>query len=75
MKNNSGEKIVLVNQSAGYLFIDIANAFAERYSEVVLLAGEVLPMNEPLSQLIKVHQIYAYNRGSTLKRMLSWVLS
>jgi len=68
-------KIVLINQSAGYLFIDIANAFAERYDEVVLMAGDVMPMNETLLSKIKVQKIFSYNRGSTVKRLLSWVVS
>ena len=35
------KKVVLVNQSSGYLMIDIANAYAEVYNEVVLLAGSI----------------------------------
>ena len=67
--------IVLINQATGYLFIDVANAFAESYDEVVLIAGDVMPMNEPLSPTIKVQKIFSYNRGSTVKRILSWVVS
>lgn len=66
-------KIVLTNQSAGYLFVDVANAFAARYDEVVLLAGEVLPMHVPLDPRVKVRRISRYNRSSTLRRMFSWV--
>lgn len=29
------KKVVLVNQSTGYLMIDIVNAFAKRYDEVI----------------------------------------
>jgi hypothetical protein len=69
------KKIVLINQSAGYLFIDVANAFSEEYDEVVLMAGDLMPMNESVSPLVKVHKIFSYNRGSTLKRMFSWLVS
>lgn len=68
------KKIVLVNQSAGYLFIDIANRFANEYDEVVLLAGEVVPMNQPLHAQVKVRSIYRYQRGSTIKRIFSWLI-
>lgn len=40
------EKIVLVNQSTGYLMIDIVNAYAEKYSDVVLLAGSFDTLGE-----------------------------
>ena len=66
-------KIVLTNQSAGYLFVDVANAFAREYDEVVLLAGEVLPMHVPLDPRVKVRRMYRYNRSGTLRRMFSWV--
>jgi glycosyltransferase involved in cell wall biosynthesis len=67
-------KIVLVNQSSGYLMIDIANAFVQsgKYDEVVLVAGSIKPINIPLDESIKVEKIIKYNRNSTLKRMASW---
>ncbi len=68
-------KIVLINQSAGYLFIDIANAFIKSYDEVVLMAGDILPMNEPLNEKIRIQKIFSYNRSSTVKRILSWIIS
>jgi hypothetical protein len=67
------KKIVLINQATGYLFIDIANAFAEEYDEVVLMAGDILPMNQTLHPKIRVQKIARYNRASTIKRMFSWV--
>lgn len=67
------KKIVLINQAAGYLFIDIANAFAGEYDEVVLMAGDIHPMNQVLHPKIKVQRIARYNRSSTVKRMFSWV--
>ncbi len=66
-------KIILTNQSAGYLFVDVANAFAAEYDEVVLLAGEVLPMHVPLDPRVKVRRMYRYNRSSTVRRVFSWV--
>lgn len=66
------KKIVLINQATGYLFIDIANAFAADYDEVVLMAGDIRPMNQTLHPKIKVQPITPYNRTSTIKRMFSW---
>lgn len=67
------KKIVLINQVTGYLFVDVANAFAEKYDEVVLMAGDVVPMNIPLNSGIKVQKIFRYNRKSSVKRFFSWI--
>lgn len=66
------KKIVLVNQSTGYLMIDIANAYAEVYDEVVLLAGSIKVTERTLSDRIKVRHIVAYDRSSSIKRLLTW---
>lgn len=67
-------KIVLVNQSAGYLMVDIANAFATQYKEVILYTGNLNPRNIPLNQKISIKGIVSYQRTSTLKRLSSWFL-
>lgn len=41
MKQKHTSRIVLVNQSTGYLTVDIANAFAAAYDGVTLLAGDL----------------------------------
>ncbi|MBB3185976.1 glycosyltransferase family 4 protein [Microbacter margulisiae] len=68
------KKIVLINQSSGYLMIDIANAFVQsgKFDEVVLIAGRINPIKIPLDNRIKVTNIISYHRSSTIKRMLSW---
>ena len=67
------QKIVLINQSSGYLFIDVVNAFCKEYDEVVLFAGEVVVMNIPLNPKVKVVQIAKYNKKSIVSRSLSWL--
>ncbi len=69
------KKIVLINQASGYLFIDIANAFAKDYDEVVLMAGTVVSMNTPLDPQIKWVTIKQYNKDSVFKRMVSWLVA
>lgn len=66
------KKIILINQSTGYLTIDTANAYALKYDEVVLLAGQVGESERKLNAVVKVHSICAYNKTSALKRMLTW---
>lgn len=69
------KKIVLINQHTGYLFADVANAFANEYDEVVLMAGKGSGLNAKTDTRIKTQHIIPYNRNSTLKRFLSWVTS
>lgn len=66
------KKVVLVNQSTGYLMIDIANAYAEVYDEVVLLAGSIKVTERTLNEKIKIKHIAAYDRSSSLMRLLTW---
>lgn len=68
------KKVVLVNQSSGYLMIDIVNAFVNsgNYEDVVLIAGSIKVTERILSKVVKVDKIVAYNRSSVLKRFLTW---
>lgn len=67
-------KIVIVNQSTGYLTIDIANALASVYDSVVLIAGSVKVAERSLDKKIKVDKIVQYNRTSGIKRIVTWLL-
>ena len=66
------KKIVLVNQSTGYLMIDIVNAYAEKYSDVVLLAGSFDTLGRTLNNSVKIHKIVIYVRTSFFMRTLTW---
>lgn len=68
-------EIVLVNQSTSYLMIDIANAYAEKYEEVVLFAGCIKEFERPLSKKIKIEQIKPYNKSSLYLRVWSWLVA
>ncbi len=69
------EKIVFINQSTGYLMIDIVNAFASQCQESVLIAGSVKQNERQLNSSTKVDKIIEYNRTTTLKRLLTWIWS
>ena len=68
-------KIIIINQSTGYLTIDTANAYATKYDEVVLIAGSVADSECKLNENIKVHRICAYNKSSAIKRLATWLFS
>ena len=53
--------------------IDLANALAERYNEVVLMAGLVVPMNNELNHRVKIRKICRYNRRNRITRAFSWI--
>lgn len=52
--------------------IDIANAYAEKYDEVVLFEGVVEEYERPLDKRVKLVKIKAYDRSSGAKRMFTW---
>jgi len=67
------KKIVLINQSSGYLMIDIVNEFAKRYDEVVLMYGSLDILDTPLNDTVRHSKIIPYKRNSTTSRVFTWV--
>lgn len=67
-------KVVLVNQSSGYLMIDIVNAFVNsgKYDDVVLMAGSIKITDRVLDKTVKIDKIMTYNRSSAIKRLFTW---
>ena len=69
------KKVVIINQNAGYLTIDVTNAFASKYKETVIIAGVVKPMERTLDPSVQIQKIVKYNRTSSLKRIYTWIWS
>lgn len=69
------KKLILINQSTGYLTIDTVNAYATRYSEVVLVAGNISEAERNLLKNIRIEKIIPYNKSSALMRILTWIVS
>ena len=65
-------KIVIINQSTGYLTVDIANACAKSFDQVVLVAGRVSTIERPLEDRVHLSKIIAYDRTSAIRRILTW---
>lgn len=68
------KSIVFINQSSGYLMIDIINAHVPHYDELVLLTGFLNPRETPLDKKVKVKKGMTYRRSSSIKRLLTWVI-
>jgi hypothetical protein len=69
------KKIVLVNQVCGNLFIDIANAYAAEYDEVVLFSGNARSYQSSLDKRVKLVDIYPYKKSNVGSRFFSWILA
>ena len=75
MKSKTAErKIVFVNQSTGYLTIDIINSFVKEFDRIALIAGSIRVQNTDLDSKVVWSKITVYQRSSTFKKALSWLL-
>lgn len=70
------KKIVLINQTTGYLTVDIVNAFLQRYNTVALVAGSVSGIvDREISEKVVFSKIIKYSRKNIFLRILTWVLA
>lgn len=67
-------KTIFINQDSGYLMIDILNAYSNAGHECVLITGRLNVRNNPLNPGIKLDRIIKYNRTTTFKRLITWVI-
>jgi glycosyltransferase involved in cell wall biosynthesis len=65
--------ILFINQSSGYLMIDIINAHEEYYDEIILLTGFLNPRETPLHRKVKVKHLIQYKRTSGVLRLFTWL--
>ena len=70
-------KILFINQSSGYLMLDICNAFTDccKYDLVALQTGEVNIRPTSPHPDLKVIKTKRYNKNTIVSRVLSWVVS
>lgn len=68
------KKITLLNQVTGPLFIDIANEYAKKYDEVILITGTVESTYTELDDKVKVVYKTAYKRNKSYFRILTWLI-
>lgn len=66
------KQIVFVNQSSGYLMIDILEAFDDIYEERILITGYLNPRGKKLDQKVLLKKMIPYNRASSFKRLMTW---
>lgn len=68
------KKILIINQNSGYLTIDVANAFAEEYDEVVVMHGLNKVTERTFNPKIRIQKTIHYNRSSSFMRLLTWII-
>ena len=66
-------KIIIINQSVGYLTIDIVNEFAQNYKKVVLIYGNKNGLDGILHDNVIKEKIITYNKKTIFKRIFSWI--
>lgn len=69
----AAERIVFVNQNAGYLMIDIIHAQLATHPNLVLITGRLIERDIRLSPKVEVKKIVAYKRDTLLQRMWTWL--
>lgn len=69
--SNSKNEIVFINQSSGYLMVDIINVHEDVFDRKILIAGELNLRNNKLVHT-EFDKITKYRRSSAFKRILSW---
>lgn len=74
-EKKEGRKLLIFNQSGGYLTVDVANAALDRFSEVVLYCGEFRFMDRVLDPRISFLRTANYHRKSNVQKFISWLLA
>ena len=68
-------RIVIVNQAANYLTVGFANAFIEKFDEVILITGSVHVQGEELDSRIKVVLINKWVEKPASKKFVSYIVA
>jgi glycosyltransferase involved in cell wall biosynthesis len=74
-KKNPQQKLVILNQAANYLTVGFANAFLNRFDEVVLVAGSIHIQGEELNSNIKWEKINQWHESPAKKKFLSYLIA
>jgi hypothetical protein len=74
MSNSDNSTVVILDQASGYLQIDMLEAYAEKYTNRVIIAGTIFERRDALPASVKWHRIVKYDRSTPFKRVLTWAL-
>jgi len=69
------KKIVFINQSTGYLTIDIINNFVKHYDEVALIFGNIRVQDIQLDAKVRKVKVMQRSQVSHVRRFMAWLLA
>lgn len=55
--------------------VDIVNAFAKQYNEVVFMYGSLEILDIDINENVRISKLVAYNRKSNISRAFTWILA
>lgn len=67
--------IVLLDQTSGYLQIDMLYALQRKYPQTAIIAGSIVERDRSLPADTAWTKIMRYDKSTTLKRLVSWTVS
>ena len=69
--------MLFVNQSSGYLMIDIVNAFVKsgKYDKIELFTGEINIRPSVPDSSVHIIKTIKYNKKNIVTRLFSWVIA
>lgn len=69
------KRLVVFNQHASFITIDIVNAFVEKkeYDEIVLIAGVINERDVKLHSSVKIIKVSPYKKENLRVRLMSWM--
>lgn len=68
------KRIILVNQVAGPMFIDLANFYYNEGYHVHLLTGKLEETGQHISKAVTIKYFVKYRRNNALLRIITWIL-
>ena len=68
------KKVTIINQVAGPMCIDIANAYIKRDIDALLITGVLEPTYALLDNQVKVIKNVTYKRNKPINRILTWIV-
>lgn len=66
------KKIVLINQSSGFLVVDDLNAYCTKYDEVAVICHQLKLGERKVNDKVKIDKVCKYDRSSSIKRLFTW---
>lgn len=68
-------RIVLLDQTSGYLQVDMLHALANKYDETAIIAGSIVERNRKLPEDTSWNKTIRYDKSTSFRRLMSWTVS